>query len=113
MKKTENLVRGWIPGAICVAVILLVAGVQVRAQGEKRTVFDPGDFHWQGNLKAGQTLEVVNTNGEIDANRASGDAARVAGVRGGNDDDHELFIEVVEYADGVTVCAVYGIRRKP
>jgi hypothetical protein len=34
MKKTENLVRGWIPGAICVAVILLVAGVPVRAQGE-------------------------------------------------------------------------------
>ena len=113
MNKTKSFVRGWIPGAVFVAVILLAAGGTARAQGEKRTVFAEGDFHWQGNLKAGQTLEVVNTNGEIDANRASGDAARVAGVRGGNDDDHELFIEVVEYADGVTVCAVYGIRRKP
>ncbi len=113
MKKTDNLVRGWIPGAICVAVMLLVVGVPVRAQGEKRTVFAPSDFHWQGSLKAGQTLEVVNTNGEIGANRASGDAARVEGMRGGSDDDRELFIEVVEYSDGVTVCAVYAKDRAP
>ena len=113
MKKTDNLVRGWIPGAIWVAVILLLAGVPVRAQGEKRMVFAPSDFHWQGNLKAGQTLEVVNTNGEIGANRASGDAARVEGVRGGSDDDRELFIEVVEYSDGVTVCAVYAKDKAP
>ena len=113
MKKTENLMWGWLPGAICAAVMLLVAGVPVRAQGEKRTVFVPSDFHWQGNLKAGQTLEVVNTNGEIGANRASGDAARVEGVRGASDDDHDLFIEVVEYADGVTVCAVYAKEKAP
>ncbi|MGC1485899.1 MAG: DUF4097 family beta strand repeat-containing protein [Candidatus Acidiferrum sp.] len=113
MKMSKGLVRGWLPGALCLAVISLVAGGPARAQGEKRTVFDPGDFHWQGNLKAGQTLEVINTNGEIGANRASGDAARVAGVRGGNDDDHELFIEVVEYSDGVTVCAVYAKDKAP
>ncbi len=113
MKKSKSLVRSWIPGAVCLAVISLVAGAPARAQGEKRTVFDPGDFHWQGNLKAGQTLEVVNTNGEIAANRASGDAASVAGIRGGSDGDHELFIEVVEYADGVTVCAVYAKDRAP
>jgi hypothetical protein len=27
MKKIESLVRGWIPGALCVVVISLVAGV--------------------------------------------------------------------------------------
>ncbi|MHB8500640.1 MAG: DUF4097 family beta strand repeat-containing protein [Candidatus Acidiferrales bacterium] len=113
MKMIKSLLRGCLPGALCVAVISLVAGVPARAQGEKRTVFAPSDFHWQGNLHAGQTLEVVNTNGEIAANRASGDAARVAGVRGGNDDDHELFIEVVEYADGVTICAVYAKDKAP
>jgi putative adhesin len=113
MSRINSLVQSWIPGALCLAVILLVAGAPAQAQGEKRTVFDPGDFHWQGNLKAGQTMEVINTNGEIGANRASGDAARVAGVRGGNDDDHDLFIEVVEYADGVTVCAVYAREKAP
>ena len=95
MKKIESLVRGWIPGALCGAVISLVAGVPAWAQGEKRTVFAEGDFHWQGSLKAGQTLEVVNRNGEIGASSASGDAARVEGTRKRSDDDRELFIEVV------------------
>src|SRR5436305_4281225 len=99
MHKSKGFARMWLAVA-SMAVICLVAGVPVRAQGEKRTVFSPDDFHWQGALKAGQTLEVVNTNGEIGAGRASGDAARAEGRRGGSDDDHELFVEVVEYADG-------------
>jgi hypothetical protein len=113
MKMSKSLLRGCLPGAVCAAVILLAAGTPAEAQGEKRSVFAPDDFHWQGSLKAGQTLEVVNTNGEIDAGRASGDAARVEGMRGGSDDDHELFIEVVEYPDGVTVCAVYAKEKAP
>jgi hypothetical protein len=113
MKRNKNLLRGCLSGAVCAAVIFLVAGVPARAQGEKRSVFAPEDFHWQGSLKAGQTLEVVNTNGEIGANRASGDAARVAGILSGGDEDHNLFIEVVEYPDGVTVCAVYARDKAP
>jgi hypothetical protein len=98
---------------VCIAAISLAAGVPARAQGEKRTVFAEGDFHWQGNLKAGQTLEVINTNGEIGASKASGDAGRVEGIRKGSDDDRELFVEVVEYADGVTICAVYAKDKQP
>jgi hypothetical protein len=113
MMKIKSLVRGWIRGTLCVAVISLVAGVSVWAQGEKRMVFAEGDFHWQGSLKAGQTLEVVNRNGEIGASSASGDAARVEGTRKGSDDDRELFIEVVEYPDGVTICAVYAKDKTP
>ena len=113
MEKIKSFVRSWIPGAVCVAVITLMVGVPARAQGEKRTVFAEGDFHWQGNLKAGQTLEVINTNGEIAASKASGDAGRVEGVRRGSDDDRELFIEVVEYSDGVTICAVYAKDKQP
>src|SRR5712675_369563 len=56
MKKIKSLARGWIPWVVCMAVISLVAGVPAWAQGEKRTVFAEGDFHWQGSLKAGQTL---------------------------------------------------------
>lgn len=113
MKKGNTLGQGWLPPAVCIAMFFLAAGTPAHAQSEKRTVFDPADFHWQGDLHTGQTLEVVNTNGEIGANRASGDAARVEGVRGDGDDDHELFIEVVEYSDGVTVCAVYAKDRTP
>jgi hypothetical protein len=111
--KIKSLLRYWIPGALCVAMLALGAGVPARAQGEKRTVFVPTDFHWQGNLKAGQALEVVNTNGEIGASRASGDAARAEAILKGSDDDRELFIEVVEYSDGVTICAVYAKDKAP
>jgi hypothetical protein len=111
MEKSKGLVRGWAPAAVALALICVVAGVPARAQGEKRTVFAPDDFHWQATLKAGQTLEVINTNGEIGANRASGDAASVAGNRKRGDDN--LFVEVVEYADGVTICAVYAKNRAP
>jgi hypothetical protein len=111
MKKSKGLVPGWIPAALGVALIFLLAGVPAQAQGEKRSVFAPDDFHWQAALKAGQTLEVINTNGEIGANRASGDAASVAGSRRGGGDN--LFVEVVEYTDGVTICAVYAKDKAP
>lgn len=110
MKKSNRLVRDWMLAAVGLAVVLL-AGAPAWAQGEKRAVFAPDDFHWQASLKAGQTLEVINTNGEIGANRASGAEARVAGARKGGSDN--LFVEVVEYADGVTVCAVYAKERTP
>jgi len=113
MKKNASLLRGWTLAVLGVAMVSLAAGVSAQAQGEKRTVFDPGDFHWQGSLKAGQTLEVIDTNGEIDANRASGDTARVEGRRGGSPDDHDMFIEVVEYGDGATICAVYAREKAP
>jgi len=113
MRKIKGLVQSWIPGAVCVAVILLGVGAPARAQGEKRTVFAEGDFHWQGNLKAGQTLEVINRNGAIEASKASGDGGRVEGLRKGSDSDPELFIEVVEYSDGVTICAVYAKDKTP
>lgn len=111
--QNRSLVRSCLTGAVGVAMILLLAGRPARGQGEKRTVYAPNDFHWQGNLKAGQTFEVVNTNGEIAADAASGEAARVDGRRGNGDYDSDLFIEVVEYSDGVTVCAVYAKDRTP
>src|SRR6266566_3155568 len=44
---------------------------------------------------------------------APGDEARVEGIRRGNDDDRDLFIEVVEYSDGVTICAVHANDKTP
>jgi len=101
----------WMGVSLCLAVVLLMSGAGVAAQ-EKRTIFTENDFHWQGNLKAGQTLEVINRNGDINAN-ASGDVARVGATKRDEDDDKELFIEVVEYSDGVTICAVYAKDRTP
>jgi hypothetical protein len=94
-------------------MLSLLGPVSSWAQSEKRTVFTENDFHWQGNLKAGQTLEVINHNGQIDASSATGNEARVAGTRRGNDDDRGFFIEVVEYLDGVTICVVHARDKTP
>src|SRR6267154_1699035 len=92
---------------IGIAVLLLAGAASARAQSEKRTVYKENDFHWQGNLKPGQTLEIIGRNGGINATGASGDAAQVEGIKESHGDANEVFVEVVEYADGVTICAVY------
>lgn len=113
MKDTRNFALRWITVAFCLLLFSLAGSAPARAQSEKRTVFKPDDFHWQGTLKAGQTLEVINQNGEIEASSAKGGEARAEGVRRGSDDDRELFIEVVEYGDGVTICAVHARDMRP
>jgi hypothetical protein len=104
---------GGIAAAVALAVLLLAGGGPAQAQGEKRTVYKENDFHWQGNLKPGQTLEIIGRNGGIDATSASGDAAQVEGIKESHGDANEVFVEVVEYSDGVTICAVYEKDAQP
>jgi Putative adhesin len=113
MGDIKHSVPKWITGTICLVMISLLGAAPAWAQTEKHTVFTEYDFHWQGQLKAGQTLEVINRNGQIAASAAAGDEARVEGIRRGNDDDRDLFIEVVEYSDGVTICAVHANDKTP
>jgi len=108
----ENLAMAGIWSAAILALIVLGSGATAQAQSEKRAVFTENTFHWQGPLKDGQTLEVVNQNGDIEASGASGDAAQVEGSKQ-DGDESELFIEVVEYSDGVTICAVYAKDKTP
>ena len=73
---------------------------------------DALDFRWQGALAAGKTLEVRGINGRIRATRADGAQALVTATKRARDDDPaEVEIQVVEHADGVTICAVYPSRR--
>jgi hypothetical protein len=109
-QKNKNIVRIW--GVIAVGLVLGLNAAPVGAQGEKRTVFTQNDFHWQGDLKPGQTLEVVNRNGEITAAGAADATTKVEGSRQGMEDS-DLFFEVVEYPDGVTICAVYARDKAP
>jgi hypothetical protein len=99
--------------SVAFTAALLMAASVATAQSEKRTVFTESNFHWQGNLKPGQTLEVINRNGGIEASASSGDGARVEGMRREDGDDKDLFIEVVESSDGVIICAVYAKDKTP
>jgi hypothetical protein len=99
--------------AAAIALLLLAASAATKAQSEKRTVFKENDVHWQANLKPGQTLEIIGRNGGIEASGASGDAAQVEGIKETHGDANEVFVEVVEYPDGVTICAVYEKDARP
>jgi Putative adhesin len=113
MKHIRNSALWWMAGTMGLAMIALMGSSTAWAQGEKRSVFTERDFHWQGHLKAGQTLEVINRNGEIEASAASGDEVRAGGAWKGEGDGSEAFVEVVEYPDGVTICAVYARDKAP
>ncbi|HET6900434.1 MAG TPA: DUF4097 family beta strand repeat-containing protein [Vicinamibacteria bacterium] len=66
------------------------------------------DFQWHGRLAAGKTVEIKGVNGAIDATAASGDEVEVTATkRGRRSDPGSVRIEVVEHAEGVTICAVY------
>ena len=113
MKRIRNSALWWMAGTLGLVVISLAGSAPAWAQGEKRSVFTEREFHWQGHLKTGQTLEVINRNGEIEANTASGDEVRAGGTWRGDGDSSEAFVEVVEYSDGVTICAVYARDKAP
>src|SRR2546422_1487811 len=112
MKYMKNSIGKWITGTICLAMVSMLGAAPAWAQSEKRTVYTEHDFRWQGHLKAGQTLEVINQNGQIEATSATDDEARTEGTWKG-DAERELFIEVVEFSDGVTICAVHAKDKAP
>jgi hypothetical protein len=112
-KRVFGSFSGSIAAAVALGALMLAGNTAAFAQSEKRTVFKENDFHWQGNLKSGQTLEIIGRNGGIDATGASGEAAQVEGIKESSGDANEMFVEVVEYPDGVTVCAVYEKDAQP
>ena len=66
------------------------------------------DFNWHGRIAAGKRLEVKGVNGDVRAVLASGAEAVVnATKRARRSDPEDVKIEVIEHADGVTICAVY------
>jgi hypothetical protein len=66
------------------------------------------DFHWQGKIAAGATVEIKGVNGGIDASAAPGGEVEVTAVkRARRSDPAEVEIKVVEHGGGVTICAVY------
>lgn len=69
------------------------------------------DFHWQGKLAAGKTIEIKGVNGGIEASGGAGNEVEVTATkRGRRSDPAEVEIKVVELEGGVTICAVYPSR---
>jgi hypothetical protein len=68
-----------------------------------------GDFEWQGQLRAGQAIEVKGVNGSIEAARAGGGRVTVRATKRAGDKGNpaDVTFDVVEHGEGVTICAVY------
>src|SRR4029434_8276068 len=65
-------------------------------------------FRWQGRVDPGRVIEIKGINGDVDAQSASGSLVEVIAAKDGRRSDPRLVnIQVLEHADGVTICAVY------
>jgi DUF4097 and DUF4098 domain-containing protein YvlB len=87
---------------LATAAALLLAGVGAGAASAE-------DFHWQGQVAKGGTIEIKGVNGGIEADGTStaGAVEVTATKRGRHSNPDEVEIKVVERPGGVTICAVY------
>jgi hypothetical protein len=75
---------------------------------------EPEEFHWSGKLAAGKAIEIKGVNGGITATGSTGAEIELLAVKKGrHSDPREVKIDVVEHADGVTICAVYPTSGAP
>ncbi len=75
---------------------------------------DSNEFRWQGRLAEGKTLEIRGVNGDVRVEEATGSEIEVVAVkRGRGGDPEKVNIEVLEHADGVTICTSYRQRNAP
>jgi hypothetical protein len=91
--------------AVPLTGMLLGVGVQAGAAAQ-------GDnFRWRGSVAAGRTVEIRGINGRVEATPATGGEVEVVAVKHGRrSNPSEVRVEVVEHAEGVTICAVYPSR---
>ncbi|HET7219834.1 MAG TPA: DUF4097 family beta strand repeat-containing protein [Vicinamibacterales bacterium] len=63
---------------------------------------------WHGALPQGSTIEIKGVNGEIHASAASGSEVEVSAVmKGRKSNPADVRLDIVQHADGVTICAMY------
>src|SRR2546430_9619764 len=89
-----------LPALLASAVCLALAPRAAAAQGE---------FHWNGKVAPGKSIEIKGVNGDVRAVASSGggDVEVTAVKHARRSDPDDVKIEVVQHEDGVTICAVY------
>lgn len=86
---------------LAAALLTLTSSLALRAQSANPQ-------QWHGTIAAGQAIEIKGVNGEIKAIAASGGEVEVSAVmRGRRSNPADVRLDVVQHADGVTICAVY------
>ena len=98
-------------GSVLLTVLFVAA---LATAQEKRSVSLDPQFTWRGNLEQGKTVTVIGLNGKVRASYAPDNTVEVRAEKtareNGNPD--EVFVEVFEHANGVTLCAIHT-KNKP
>jgi hypothetical protein len=105
------------------ALALTPGGVPLETAAESAAVGEAGaarpaaqeqgdEFRWTGRLAPGRVIEVKGVNGRVNAEgtAAGGEVEVVARKSARRSDTSSVRVELVEHADGVTICAVYPSR---
>src|SRR2546425_5888434 len=107
---------------ICLTAFLvtLFAGTRQPVEGAKISIADAhhaspeinkdarDEFRWHKRIAPGQAIEINGMSGNIRAEAASGTEVEVTATkRGPRDDASMVKLQVVEHAEGATICAIY------
>lgn len=112
--------RGYAPprirlvAALAGIAMLLALAVTAgsRDDRDRRATRSAEDFEWRGHIVAGKAIEIKGVNGGIVAEASTGTEVEVRATKQARKSDpDEVRIEVIEHADGVTICAVYPTPR--
>lgn len=83
---------------------LAIAAAAVPAQAQT--------WNWNKAVAAGKMVEIKGVNGDVVATPATGNEVQIIAHKSARKSDPEsVKIQVVEHADGVTICAVYPTPR--
>ena len=91
-----------LPVSVAAACAPLVTATSVRAWGTPA-------FQWEGEVPAGQLVEVIGVIGAIRADPGDGANVAVSATRHGHAPDPDVRFDVVRHAGGVTICALYPV----
>lgn len=89
--------------------VLLLAAVFAMATTAVAQTQSGDEWRWTGKLAPDQLVQIKNVNGSIEADGINGDTVEVVARKSGEDKD-QVRIELVNTAEGVTICAVYPGR---
>ena len=116
LNNLKGVAEKWTRNPFLSGIVSVYASTNETAESEpplsgmnaRRPADSSDEFHWNGRLAAGNTIQIRGVNGNISAEpSASGEVEVVAVKTGRRSDPKEVEIRVVEHSGGVTICSVY------
>jgi Putative adhesin len=87
----------------------LIAAVALLLAGASTAAAQPASPQgWRGAIAQGNVIEIKGVNGDVRAVAAAGVEVEVSAVmKGRRNNPAEVRLEIVQHAEGVTICAMY------